>query len=63
MKKKRLAKLTPRFAKLTPDEKAAWESAYYYYGENRSELLADELAWRDLQLEFPRLKKFDGCKA
>lgn len=52
-----------RLAMLTQEEERAWIFAFgYYLEQNKSELEADELAWRDLQLEFPRLRKYDGCK-
>jgi len=55
-------KTQKRIAKLTAKENHAWEFAFCFYRENcKTDLQADKLAWRDLQLEFPRLKKFVGC--
>jgi hypothetical protein len=54
---------TPRrIATLTQKENKAWEFAFSFHREeSKSDLQADKLAWRDLILEFPRLKNFDGC--
>jgi hypothetical protein len=55
--KKNLAWLTAR-------EDKAWIEAYQYWSDpyrKKSKRKADELAWRDMQKDFPRLKKFDGC--
>lgn len=53
-----------RIAKLTDEENHAWEKAMeYYLNEGKRPLTACSLAWRDVQLEFPRLKDFDGCEA
>jgi hypothetical protein len=47
---------------LTPEENHAWEFAFrFYLEEGKSDFQADKLAWRDLRLEFPRLKIFTGC--
>ncbi len=51
-----------RIAKLNPKENHAWEFAFCFYREEcKTDLQADKLAWRDLILEFPRLKNFAGC--
>jgi len=48
---------------LTPKENKAWEFAFCFHSEDgKSDSQADKLAWRDLCLDFPRLKKFDGCR-
>lgn len=50
-----------KLATLTPEENSAWENAFAFYAE-APEIKADELAWRDVQKQFPRLKKYDGAK-
>ena len=50
-------------ATLSPYEEKCWVFAFNYYldrGKSRHE--ADKLAWRDMQLEFPHLRRHDGCK-
>ena len=48
---------------LTSEENHAWEFAFSFYLEKRkTDFRADRLAWRDLRLEFPRLKKHNGCR-
>ena len=55
---RKLRKLTM----LTPLEDHAWVFAFNFYREDGyTDLEADHLAWRDVQLEFPRLRAFDGC--
>lgn len=49
-------------ATLTPEENKAWDFAFAYYAETLDDDQAASMAWRDLQAEFPRLLKFDGCK-
>jgi hypothetical protein len=51
-------------AKLTPEEERAWEFAFQFYvlSENKNNATADRLAWRDVQKEFPRLRKYDGAE-
>jgi hypothetical protein len=50
-----------RIVRLMAVENKAWEFAFCFYREDcKSDLQADKLAWTDLVLEFPRLKKFDG---
>lgn len=54
---------TKRIAKLMAEEIQAWEFAFrFYLSEGKSDLQADKLAWRDLRLEYSRLKIFDGCR-
>ena len=49
---------------LTAAEDKAWVWAFcYYLDRTKSEDRADALAWRDLKMEFPRLRGFDGCLA
>ena len=53
-----------KLAKLTFAENKAWEFAFCYHldsgkqGQNE----AARRAWRDIQREFPRLRKFAGCR-
>jgi len=52
-----------RIAKLTPEENRSWEFAFaFYLDEGYSDSKADGLTWRDMVLEFPRLKNFAGCR-
>lgn len=51
-----------RIAKLTPAENHAWVFAFCFYAnDGKSDLEADRFAWRDIRLEFPRLRRYDGC--
>jgi hypothetical protein len=51
-----------KIARLTPEENHAWEFAFCFYRERcRTDSRADMLAWRDLKIDYPRLKKFNGC--
>jgi hypothetical protein len=53
-----------KLAKLTPLEEKAWESAFRFHRVARkSETRAANAAWRDLQREFPRLRRYDGARA
>jgi hypothetical protein len=55
-------KAQKQIAKLTSEENHAWEFAFCFYREEcKTDSSADKLAWRDLQLEFLRLKDFSGC--
>jgi hypothetical protein len=52
-----------RLATLTPFEDKCWVFAFcYYLDQVKTDLQADKLAWRDLRLEFPRLRQYDGCR-
>lgn len=52
-----------RLATLSPYEDKCWVFAFNYFRDRgKTERQADKLAWRDLQLEFPRLRDYDGCK-
>lgn len=52
-----------RLATLTPKEDHAWVFAFgFYQDDGKTTSQADKLSWRDLLLEFPRLRKFDGCR-
>ena len=47
---------------LTPHEDHCWVFAFcFYLDRGKSDEQACRLAWRDLQMEFPRLHGFDGC--
>ncbi len=47
---------------LTPHEDHCWVFAFNFYCEQgKTDEQADKLAWRDMQMEFPRLRGFDGC--
>jgi hypothetical protein len=52
-----------RLATLTAYEDHCWVFAFcFYLDDGKADLAADRLAWRDMCLEFPRLRKYDGCK-
>ena len=52
-----------RLATLKPAENKAWIDAFnQYLGTGYSSHGADRNAWREIQEQFPRLKKYDGCK-
>lgn len=60
---KRNVKSQRRLARLTPLEDKQWVFAFSYHLERRrGERLADQLAWSDLRAEFPRLRRYDGCR-
>ena len=49
---------------LTDEEEVAWNFAWeFYVNEGYEDNEAAELAWKDLQIEFPRLKGYDGIKS
>lgn len=51
-----------RRARLSSYEDKCWVFAFcYYVDEGYTDLQADRLAWRDMCLEFPRLRTYDGC--
>jgi hypothetical protein len=52
-----------RVAVLTPEEDKAWVFAFCYYKDSKlGDLEADRRTWRDMLLEFPRLKRYGGCR-
>jgi hypothetical protein len=55
-----------KLVRLTRKEAKAWDFAFAMYAEPTSSKKRDkqaaEMAWRDMQEDFPRLKKYDGCK-
>lgn len=58
-----MKKKSNRIATLTAVENYAWEFAFcYYVQDGKTDLQADKLAWRDLLLEFPRIKRYSGCR-
>lgn len=54
-----------RLARLTVTEDKCWVFAFRYHRDvgRQGEAAADRRAWRDLRSEFPRLRRYDGCKA
>ena len=51
-----------RIAKLKPEEDNAWVFTFCFYKDKGfSDLRADAATWQDLRLEFPRLRRYDGC--
>lgn len=54
---------TRRLVTLTAYEDRCWVFAFCFHINNgKAELTADRLTWRDMRLEFPRLKMYDGCR-
>ena len=54
-----------KLATLTSEEDAAWDFAFAMYADpldEKKDNQAAEMAWKDLQEEFPRLKQYTGCK-
>ena len=52
-----------KLALLTPQEDSFWEFCFNYYKDaGKSDSRADEAAWQDMKKEFPRLKKYKGCR-
>jgi hypothetical protein len=59
-----MARKERKLAVLTVPEEKAWEHAFAFHVDaGRTDTKAANLAWKDLQAEFPRLKAFDGCEA
>jgi hypothetical protein len=53
-----------RLATLTPYEDRSWVFAFcFYVDDGYSDVQADHLAWRDMYMEFPRLRGYEGCHA
>lgn len=56
-----------KLAKLTAEECKAWDFAYAMYADPistpKQDKHAAEMAWADMQQDFPRLRKYDGAKA
>lgn len=60
MKKPRKHK---RIATLNAEEDHAWVFAFNFYNERgNTKMKSDELAWRDMLIEFPRLRFYQGCR-
>jgi len=52
-----------KLARLSPYEDKCWVFALcYWLDRGKTDDEASRLAWRDVQLEFPRLQKYEGCK-
>jgi hypothetical protein len=52
-----------KLALMSSHENKCWVFAFCYWLDLRkTDQEADRLAWRDVQLEFPRLRKYYGCK-
>lgn len=52
-----------RFAKLKPDEDKAWVFAFnFWHDQGHTDLEADFKAWQDVRREFPRLRRYVGCR-
>lgn len=50
-------------ARLMALEDHAWVFAFYFHLDTGlTDLQADRSAWKDLCLEFPRLRKYDSCR-
>jgi hypothetical protein len=65
MSKTRKPSIPPRkLARLKPDENKAWDVYFADYCSNvrNDSARADRFAWRQLQQDFPRLKKYDRAK-
>lgn len=62
-KSMRKSKGRKKCAKLTKAEDKVWTDAFnFYLDEGKSEKVADQKAFRDVQKEFPRLKKYKCLK-
>jgi hypothetical protein len=52
-----------KLARMSPYEDKCWVFALcYWLDRGKTDEEAGRLAWRDIQLEFPRLQKYEGCK-
>ena len=52
-----------KLATLTPLEDKRWEQLFSHnVNSGMNDRAADEEAWQGLCEEFPRLRKYDGCK-
>jgi hypothetical protein len=66
MKKRQIRERFARrhLAHLLPVEEKAWDSSFAFHINNGlADKDAAERTWEDLQREFPRLSKYDGCQA
>ena len=53
-----------KLANLVFSEDKCWVFYFcYFLDQGKTDLEADRLAWRDIQREFPRLRKYRGCRA
>jgi hypothetical protein len=58
-----MKKADKRIAVLNARENRAWEFAFCFHSDaGKTDLQADKLAWHSVRLEFPRLKKYAGCR-
>lgn len=53
-----------RRARLNPDENKCWIFAFFYHRDvgKQGDTEADRRAWRDMRAEFPRLRRYEGCR-
>jgi hypothetical protein len=59
---KRKGRKPKKLATLSPYEDKCWVFAFcYYVDDGHTDLEADHLAWRDVCIEFERLRKYHGC--
>jgi hypothetical protein len=63
-KPRKLSNAPRKLARLKPDENAAWDVYFADYCSNvrNDSARADRFAWRRLQEDFLRLKKYYGAK-
>lgn len=52
-----------KLARLNAAEEKFWQTAFAYHQEvgKQGQERAAARAWRDLQRDFPRLRKYQGC--
>lgn len=56
-------KSRPKLARLNVAESRAWLRAFQYHVDSGcGPIRAGQRTWRDIQKEFPRLKKYDGAR-
>jgi hypothetical protein len=52
-----------RLAQLTDAEEKAWQHAFaFYVDQGMPDTQADAAAWDELQVQFPRLRAYDGAE-
>jgi len=52
-----------RLAQFTEAEEKAWQHAFtFYVDQGMPETQADAAAWVELQVQFPRLRAYDGAE-
>jgi hypothetical protein len=53
----------PNTAMLTPEEDSAWNHAWeYYVNQGYDDNTAGQMAWKDIQQQFPRLREYQGAR-